>query len=207
LKLRWKERGGPRVKAPSRRGFGSRLIETTAKGDGGTAKSTFEVEGVTWEIDLPLSTEALATKGGRAVESNLSVYRGSSATVQSAPLADMRLLIVEDEPLVAMDCAEALEGAGATIAGTAGNLDDALRDIGRLEFDAAVLDANLYGRSVDPAAAALTRRGIPFIFVSGYNKEALPKAFLHAPTLCKPYTSDALVAAVQGVRQSPKCSN
>jgi DNA-binding response OmpR family regulator len=103
-----------------------------------------------------------------------------------------------------MDCAAVVEGAGGVVAGITGNMSDALRDIETLDIDAALLDANLFGQSVNSLAAALTRRNVPFIFVSGYNKEALPTAFASTPMLCKPYSADQLIAAVQSICRRPR---
>ncbi len=95
-----------------------------------------------------------------------------------------------------MDCAAVLESAGATIAGTVGNVKDALLAIERLEVDGVLLDGNLHGQPVNEIAAALMRRGIPFTFVTGYGAEWSPQAFSRAPILGKPYPAADLVATV-----------
>src|SRR5690606_27173791 len=104
-----------------------------------------------------------------------------------------RILIVEDEPLIAMDLAASLAEAGFEVVGPAGRIDEALRLIGRARFDGALMDANLGGQAVDELAAALTRRNIPFAFVTGYGRESLPTAFAAAPMLTKPVDTAALV--------------
>jgi CheY-like chemotaxis protein len=119
------------------------------------------------------------------------------------PLTGVRLLIVEDEALVAMDYAQMLERAGAIIVGVASKVDDALRDIETLDFDAALLDGNLFGQSVEAVSIALSRNGRPFVFVTGYSKEALPKAFAQATVVNKPCAADSLIAAVQGMKLRP----
>jgi len=63
--------------------------------------------------------------------------------------------------------------------------------------DAAIVDANLAGRSVNELAAALTRKRIPFAFVSGYGREGLPAEFRTAVLLGKPYTREQLLATVE----------
>jgi CheY-like chemotaxis protein len=128
---------------------------------------------------------------------------GTDRSNTPTPLAGLRLLIVEDEALVAMDYVKMLEGAGAIIAGVASNVMDALRDIEALDFDAALLDGNLFGQSVDAVAVALARHGIPFVFVTGYSKEALPKIFAQATVVAKPCAADSLIGAVQGMRLRP----
>jgi DNA-binding NarL/FixJ family response regulator len=92
---------------------------------------------------------------------------GRAAAQSSRALHGKRVLIVEDEPLVAMEIGDHLEQAGAEIVGSVGNAPDALDIIEREEFSAALLDANLAGAPVDDIAAALTRKNVPFAFVSG----------------------------------------
>jgi CheY-like chemotaxis protein len=113
----------------------------------------------------------------------------------SPALSGRRLLIVEDELLVAMDNAAELEAAGAIVVGTAGNIKEALRMVETAALDGALLDANLNGESVDHIAAALAHRNVPFIFVSGYGRENLPPAFASTPILGKPFSRDELVNA------------
>src|SRR3546814_17025663 len=81
---------------------------------------------------------------------------------------------------------DTLEDAGYTIVGPASTLDEAHELVETTKFNAALLDANLSGEAVDEVAAALTRKGMPFAFVTGYGREALPEAFRHAPLLNKP---------------------
>lgn len=202
LKLHWSERGGPRVKAPTRRGFGSTLIENTAKGVGGQAQAVFDAGGVSWRIELPLPEDMATARVTQALQPKSPVAPPRIAPdAPEGPLAGLRLLVVEDEPLVAMDCEFTLVEAGAVIAGVVGSIKDALEFIEKSDFDGALLDANLHGRPVDDIAAALTRRGVPFIFVSGYGQEGLPQAFSRAPALSKPYAPDDLIAAVEQLRR------
>ena len=112
-----------------------------------------------------------------------------------ARLAGMQILVVEDEPLVALDIVAALEAAGAEVLGTAGTAKEALTLINNTEPAAALLDGNLRGQSVDEIAAALTARNVPFLFVTGYGAESLPQAFAKAPILSKPFSHDQLIAA------------
>ena len=102
------------------------------------------------------------------------------------------MLVVEDEPLVAMDLEESLAAAGYDVVGPAGNLAHAKKLIAETAFDAALLDVNLSGHPVDELAAALTQRNIPFAFVTGYGREALPHGFAHAVLLSKPFSRNQL---------------
>ena len=102
------------------------------------------------------------------------------------------ILVVEDEPLVAMAVADCVTDAGCRVLGPVGDLSEALRTARTSKFDAALLDANLGGSDVDELAASLAQSGIPFAFVTGYGKDILPDAFRHVTVLTKPYDDDEL---------------
>jgi PAS domain S-box-containing protein len=194
LHLLWAERGGPPVRAPIHRGFGSTLIERSAAGAGGTAQLVIEVAGIKWQIALPLPDTAtrhdLAEKTTRLDNSSSSAQKNKA---QTHVLAGTRVLIVEDEVLVAMEIADHLERAGANIVGTAGNGRDALAIIENQKLDFVLLDANLLGHPVGDIAAALTRENVPFAFVSGYGRDSLPTAFAAAEFLAKPFSAQQLL--------------
>lgn len=201
LHLLWTEHGGPRVEAPVRRGFGTMLIERSATGAGGKARMSAEADGVQWEISLPLPENGVASSsfaGGstedRDDREKTAVRR--VATPSPKAFGGKRILIVEDESLVAMELADQLEEAGAKIVGPAGNIPDALGLIERELFHAALLDANLAGMPVDDIAAALTRKNVPFAFVSGYGRESLPQSFAAAEALSKPFSPKELLLLV-----------
>ena len=98
--------------------------------------------------------------------------------------------------LIALDLVDTLEELGAEAAQAVSTETDCLALLEKDVFDCALLDANLNGRSVENIAAALTRRKIPFVFVTGYGREGLPAAFQQAPVLAKPVTSEQLVQSV-----------
>jgi CheY-like chemotaxis protein len=102
------------------------------------------------------------------------------------------ILVVEDEAMVAMDLADCITDAGYLVLGPFDSLTEALRIGAGAEFDAALLDANLRGEKVDELAAALSKRDIPFAFVTGYGRETLSAPFRHVPLVAKPYTHDHL---------------
>lgn len=110
-----------------------------------------------------------------------------------------RILIVEDEPVLAFGFEEFLICAGFEIAGIVGRLPTALAAIENIAFDAAILDANLAGVSAAPAAAALTARGVPFVVVSGYLPEQQRSAFSAGPRLQKPCRPDDLIHALNDI--------
>jgi CheY-like chemotaxis protein len=113
-------------------------------------------------------------------------------------LRGKRVLAVEDELLVCMDLEAILEGAGCVVVGPAANLDQALSLAQSEQIDAAVLDVNLDGRPVFPAAEVLADRRVPFIFASGYGGElSVPERLRAIPRVAKPYSDDAILSALR----------
>lgn len=93
-------------------------------------------------------------------------------------LQDCRILIVEDEYLLAEDLRAELAGVGAEIVGMAGTVDRALAEVDRIErLDGAVLDMNLGGEPVYPVADRLIAGGVPFVFTTGYDASAIPERY------------------------------
>ncbi len=110
-----------------------------------------------------------------------------------------RILIVEDEPMLAFVLEEVLIDAGFEVAGVATKLATALAIIESGACDAAILDANLGGVSAGPAASALAARGLPCLIVSGYSPDQLPSAFSGALCLQKPCKPDRLIQALRSI--------
>ena len=110
------------------------------------------------------------------------------------------ILIVEDEPLIAMMLEDFLEVLGKTMAGTADTIADALALIEAGGVDAAILDVNLRGGEKSWAIAdALAARGIPYIFATGGSTDSLTEAYRDRPTLPKPFTMDAVSKALDAL--------
>ncbi|MDB5425297.1 MAG: hypothetical protein JWQ29_2713 [Phenylobacterium sp.] len=106
-------------------------------------------------------------------------------------LTGLRMLIVEDEALVAMMVEDMLEDFGCVVVDVAGTLSRGLAAVANIELalDGAILDVNLGGDKVYPVAEALAARGIPFIFATGYGIAGISENFSHVPALAKPYES------------------
>jgi DNA-binding response OmpR family regulator len=96
------------------------------------------------------------------------------------------VLVVEDEWLIAIAVADSLETAGFTVVGPAPTVDQALSLIAANAVECAVLDVTLSGTDSFPVADALDRQGVPFAFVTGYNRHDLPARFRERPVLVKP---------------------
>ena len=106
-----------------------------------------------------------------------------------------KLLVVEDDAMIRMVLADMLCELGYTVTAEAASIDEALEATRKTDFDFAILDADLKGRSVWPVAGALVARDIRFIFVTG-SDHGLP-AYRDRPTLRKPFQIDALKRALQ----------
>ncbi len=112
-------------------------------------------------------------------------------------LSGRRILIVEDESLVAMLLETILEDMGAVPVGAIATVEEALELVGKDDaLDAALLDVNVAGREVFPVAEALKARGIPFVFSTGYGEGGLPDVWRGQATIQKPFTEDAVKSAL-----------
>lgn len=107
--------------------------------------------------------------------------------LSATPLSGRRILIVEDEALVSMVIEEALKDLGCAIVGPVSTRDQALALAKTEPLDGALLDVNLGGEPVYPVADALSLRGIPFAFVTGYGQGGIADRYAAAPTLVKPF--------------------
>jgi len=115
----------------------------------------------------------------------------------SAILAGRRILVVEDEMLVAMSIEDTLIDAGGEVVGPAPTVGRALGLLqDEAKIDAVVLDMNLQGQSGLPVADACDERSIPFLILSGYGDTALSGTRHAAPILSKPFASAVLVKAL-----------
>jgi DNA-binding response OmpR family regulator len=101
----------------------------------------------------------------------------------------MRVLVVEDEPLVAMELMMEIEDGGAIAIGPASSCDQALAMIRDEKPDLALLDGNLNGEKIDPVADLLAAHETPFAFVSGYDRDHLPQGHADRPMLGKPFVT------------------
>ena len=207
LDLRWEESGGPPVSAPTRGGFGATLLEkVTGRELEGAVSVDYRREGL--RVLVTVGQAALAKPSPSpvtpAVEPPpIETFAGASAGEPDIARADrvegLRVLIVEDALLLALELEAGLQEAGAHVVGCAADVDEALRMLEAGPVDVAVLDANLNGVSVAPVAAALRTRGVPFVFATGYgDSKILPEGF-DAPIIRKPYDVTQVAAGLAAV--------
>jgi DNA-binding response OmpR family regulator len=108
-------------------------------------------------------------------------------------LQGLRVLIVEDEPMLAAFLEDALTDLGCEVIGPALNMKDALRLAREASIDGAGLDVNVAGEQVYPVADVLAERGLPFVFMTGYGQAGLRESDRGRPVLQKPYSFERLV--------------
>jgi AmiR/NasT family two-component response regulator len=113
------------------------------------------------------------------------------------PLDRCRILVVEDESLIAMDLEGMLRRAGCVVVGPVSRVAAATRRIADRPPDLALLDVNLgNGETVYALADALAELRVPFVFLTGYGREALPERFRQRPIAGKPYSARRLLATL-----------
>ncbi len=199
FEIEWTESDGPRVLKPEKQGFGSTLLEqVTGRELGGGVTIDYRPNGL--HAKLTADAGAIAERRGDddapallgetpAAGASLGQPENSPASIEG-----LRLLIVEDAVLLALELEAGLQEAGAIVVGTAAELDEGMGMLS-LEIDAAVLDANLNGESVAPLARALFERGTPFVFATGYGERGAPEGF-DVPVVRKPYNVHQIVRAL-----------
>jgi CheY-like chemotaxis protein len=110
-----------------------------------------------------------------------------------------RILIIEDEHIVAKALSRALHETGAEIVGMAATVEQALKLVETIpEFDGALVDINLRGIWAYSVADALAGRGVPFVFATGYGSPIIPDRYRHVPVLQKPFEPQEIIAALFG---------
>lgn len=192
LILTWEETGGPAVTVPTRRGFGSTIIEQSIPYDlGGRAKVEYRAGGLYGEFCVPSRHVAGLARG--APES----HRISAAPASQHPLDGKRVLLVEDSMIIALDAEDVLRQLGAVSVTTTANVARSLAVLRDEAIDFALLDANLGAETSADVAAALTRINVPFIFATGYGEgTTFLRDYPHAPVVNKPYGASHLLSAV-----------
>jgi light-regulated signal transduction histidine kinase (bacteriophytochrome) len=167
LKIDWRERGGPPVRAPERRGFGSTIIERSIPYElKGEAKVSYKLAGVEACFIVParyVREKPDAPLRGEGPDKGQAV----TTTLGKAP---NHVLVVEDSMIIAMDTEDNLRALGVKTVTAAGNVAAALKSIEQDPPEFAVLDFNLGTETSEPVAKVLRARGIPFVLATGYGE-------------------------------------
>jgi PAS domain S-box-containing protein len=190
LILRWSEEDGPRIFEPSSRSFGLKVIVASIEQQlGGKAAFDWNPEGLRCAFAIP-RTELMKS---RVFNPSLITNGGNGATVVDLKRKDKpRVLLVEDEALVAMMIQDTLAEFGFQVIGPLSTASEALAAARESHFDAAVLDISLGDGLVYTVAEILGVRGVPFVFVTGYDVDSVDPRFSDIPILQKPIERDML---------------
>jgi len=200
VRITWIEDGGPTVTPPHLSGFGRLLLERALGSDlNGTVKLDFRKEGLHCLITFPLNAFSSKRSGYAELAPAAHTADGFSPgftkkdQTSVSALAATRVLVVEDEALLALEIQDLLKAAGCKVVGPFSELGKASAAIALEGIDLALLDTNLNGEMVYPLADDLLARGIPCIFVTGYNSSDLPECFQTLPRIAKPFIPSALI--------------
>ncbi|HEY2445608.1 MAG TPA: response regulator [Rhizomicrobium sp.] len=196
VEVTWSEMNGPPVTTPQRAGLGLQMIGSGVQSlMGGNANFDWRPKGLECALTVPCAE-------GRDL-ARASLRRGAAEPLP-APSAGgrPRVLVVEDEALVAMMVTGFLEQIDCAIVGPCATCFEALSLLKENQIDAAILDVNLDGETVYPVADALARQNVPFVFATGYGREAIEKRFAHVTTLEKPVSFDQLRSAMRELRRN-----
>jgi two-component sensor histidine kinase/ActR/RegA family two-component response regulator len=193
LNIEWTEKGGPPVAEPATNGFGTRLIQATVTGQlEGSVRCDWAREGLRCAISLPPRCVGGFAGAGAAVASSAEPEETHAA------LAGARVLVVEDEALIAAELVMSLTRAGGRPLGPYATIETADAAASGGAVDAAVLDINLDRSDSLPLARALLAKGVPVVVVTGYG--ILPRPWANQKGLSaiwrKPVDPGRLVAAV-----------
>jgi CheY-like chemotaxis protein len=197
LWLRWREHGGPAVRAPERRGFGSVIVERTVEFDlHGKAAIRFAPAG--FEADFFIPHEHIASVS----EHDPAPQAREESVTKPVLLADrliegVTVLLVEDNLLIALEAEQMLTDLGARLVVSASTLRAAEEAISAHQFGFAMLDISVGGGTSFDLARRLRAAGMPYIFASGYGDQvALDSDHSTSIIIQKPYERDHLRRAI-----------
>ncbi|KQT69800.1 MULTISPECIES: HWE histidine kinase domain-containing protein [unclassified Aureimonas] len=212
-RIEWRESGGPAVTAPTRRGFGSTIIERAIPHDlQGSAQLRYRLPGLEADFTLPAGVfHPVAPEMARLAAASKETARMASVANPSS-LSGMTGLIVEDNMIISMDAEQLMLDNGMTQVFVAASVAEARKIIVRETLDVALLDVNLGNETSFPLVGDLKARNVPFVFVTGYGENVdLPVEANGARAIKKPFASDQLIdalgTAARSERAVPTTSN
>jgi PAS domain S-box-containing protein len=195
FELIWTETDGPRVITPTRKGFGSRIVAASVEQQlGGSVHFDWKATGLECVISIPAESNLQAGSARRTPN-----YPDCARVDEPLQIRGNRILVVEDEALVAIALCDTLCECGFEIVGPCSTVSEALSVISAVKFDAAVLDVNLNGEMIYPAAELLAERGIPFVFMTGYSVEGIDIRFQSMKAMHKPVDREKLAGLFRPV--------
>ena len=189
LKLNWVENGGPVTSAPSARNFGLKVIVASVEQQlSGKAAFDWDPHGLRCRLSVPRSE----LNKSRVFQALRDGGDKNGAAIGLLQQNRPRILLVEDEALVAMMIQETLTEFGFQVLGPVSTASEALAAARERSIDAAVLDINLGDGLVYTVAEILAERGVPFVFVTGYDADSIDSRFSGIPILQKPIERESL---------------
>jgi PAS domain S-box-containing protein len=181
--IRWHETGGPPPHQPRKIGFGMKIITLSIERQlGGTSNFEWRQGGLFCSLRVPRNQRG----------QNGSIAHSPRTGCSAGPISGQRIMIVEDEALVAMGLEEQLIDLGRSVVAISPTVDEAMKAIDQFAPDAAILDVNLCGELVYPVASRLMALGTPFVFITGYGRESIDQRYSMIPILEKPIDRSSL---------------
>jgi light-regulated signal transduction histidine kinase (bacteriophytochrome)/CheY-like chemotaxis protein len=198
LRFKWRETGGPVVSVPTRRGFGSVIIERVVPFDlQGTAIVSYLPAGLEAEFVIPERHIASADESDHGIPSATPTLTSGEPQMDTRPLAGFNVLLLEDNLIVALEAEDLLRSLGAASIVAVSTVAAAVGVRETTSIDFAMLDINLGFESSLGFAASLRASKIPFLFASGYGDQKRAGDSLIAElTVSKPYDREALQNAI-----------
>jgi len=190
LSLKWNEQGGPATAMPTALGFGLKIVRSGIEEQlDGQVTYDWRKEGLSCKLSVPI------THVVKVLEDQPVAGAPSAALLNGhsyAGLAGKRILVVEDEHLISMLVKEMLSELGVGVIGPVNTLAEGFVAVQDELLDGAILDLNLRGQHTYPLAEVLKGKGVPFVFMTGYDSETIDSTYSHVPILQKPIEFDEL---------------
>ena len=197
LVLNWNEAGGPNSGPPTKKGFGTKVIEASIKHQlTGIIETDWTGGSLRCTLRVPAEHFSEAVMRGEEQESEPEEIAPPRTSAIDPRINGRRILLVEDEPLVAMMMTQMIGDMGGEVIGPFGTLRDATEGLSEKGLDAAVLDVNVGGELVYPLAEKLARSGVPLMFLTGYDSKSVDRRFVTARVLTKPIEEAELASAL-----------
>ncbi|WP_207461506.1 PAS domain S-box protein [Azospirillum sp. SYSU D00513] len=197
LHLTWQEIGGPPVSPPSREGFGSTVIQQTIGHQlNGEVEQEWRPEGLLCRLRVP-AVHLIASAAAEAERPGRAALEERGAAAES-----LRILVVEDDGLIALEVEHILGELGHRLVGPVTTAQEGLALARTEELDAALLDVSVADGFVFPVAEELSRRGLPFLFVTAYGRDVIPADFAAVPIVRKPFRKQDLRVGLRRLGRS-----
>ncbi len=200
LDLDWIESGGPPAVPPTSLGFGLSIVRSSIEAQfHGGVRYDWRREGLRVHLSIPRA-QIVGSGMTEADEEHVPKIAKSDTTPS---LAGKRLLMVEDEFLVGRMAKRLLESMGAIVLGPHATLAEGMAAARSERFDGALLDFNVAGEFAEPLADYLAAQGVPFVFLTGYQRDSIDRRYANVPLLQKPIEAESLERILISLLDTP----